>query len=335
MKELLNLLFEFRSLNRQQAREALINISLQRYNTSEIVAFMSAYQMRSVTIEELAGFRDAMLELSLPLNFEQQDILDIVGTGGDGKNTFNISTLACFVAAAAGCKVAKHGNYGVSSVSGSSNVLEAIGYRFTNDPVILQDQLGETGLCFLHAPLFHPSMKSVATQRRELGLRTFFNILGPLVNPAQPGNIVLGVYNLEMARLYNYILQGTDKNYSIVYSFDGYDEVSLTSDVKLITRSSERSLSPAELGFNTFRQSDLLGGTTIRESAALFMDVLRGAGTEAQNAVACANAAVAMKCVHEDRSFDECVARSFDALLSKKAFDIYKRLTEKRYEYSG
>ena len=221
MKEILNLLYEHKTLSRTQAKEVLVNIATEKYNHSQVAAFLSIYLMRFITVEELSGFREAMLELCLKTEFNTNETIDIVGTGGDGKDTFNISTLACFVTAGAGVKVTKHGNYGVSTVSGSSNVLEAIGYKFTNDKTILQKQLDEAGICFLHAPLFHPAMKSVGPIRKELGIKTFFNMLGPIVNPCFPKYQLIGVYNLEMARLYNYLLQDTNIEYAIVHSFDG------------------------------------------------------------------------------------------------------------------
>ncbi|MGZ4057221.1 MAG: anthranilate phosphoribosyltransferase [Bacteroidia bacterium] len=326
MKELLNNLFEHRTLTSEEAKEVLVNIASERYNTSQVAAFMSVFLMRSITVQELSGFRDAMLDLCLKVKFDTNETIDIVGTGGDGKDTFNISTLSCFVAAGAGLKVTKHGNYGVSSVSGSSNVLEAIGYKFSNDPGVLQKQLDEAGICFMHAPLFHPAMKSVAPIRKELGVRTFFNMLGPIVNPCFPKYQLLGTYNLEMTRLYNYLLQATDSQYAIVHSFDGYDEISLTSDFKLISKTKEQIMQPTDLGFEKLNQDELLGGDTVDISAKLFMEILNGNGTKAQNNVVCANAAIAINCVHPKRSISECVLLAKESLESKKAFDVYKKL---------
>ena len=270
MKEILNNLFEHKTLSKETAKEVLVNIASAKYNPSQVAAFMAVYLMRAITVSELAGFREAMLELCLRTEFDTNETIDIVGTGGDNKDTFNISTLACFVAAGAGIKVTKHGNYGVSSVSGSSNLLEAIGYKFTNDKSILQKQLSGAGLCFMHAPLFHPAMKNVAPVRKELGVRTFFNMLGPLVNPCFPKYQLLGVYNLEMARLYNYLLQGTAAEYRIVHSLDGSDEISLTGPYKLRARNREEVIEPSR----TLNAHELAGGNTIQESAALFMKIL-------------------------------------------------------------
>jgi len=326
MKQLLNNLFEHKSLDKQQAKEVLLNIAQSKYNNSQVAAFLSVYLMRSITVDELTGFREAMLELCLPIDFKGAETIDIVGTGGDGKDTFNISTLACFVTAGAGLKVAKHGNYGVSSISGSSNVLEAIGYKFTNDNSILQKQLDEAGLCFLHAPLFHPAMKSVAPIRKELGVRTFFNMLGPIVNPSFPKYQLLGVYNLELLRLYNYLLQESNQQYVIVHSLDGYDEISLTSPFKIVSVQEEQVLSPQQLGFKTLKQSDLHGGDSVETAAKIFVKILEGKGTEAQNNAVCANAAMAIRCVHPQKSIEESVAMAKESLISQKALGVYKKL---------
>lgn len=330
MKEILDILFEHKTLSREQAHEVLVNIASARYNSSQVASFMSVYLMRPITVEELSGFRDAMLDLCLKVDFESNETIDIVGTGGDGKDTFNISTLSCFVVAGAGVKVAKHGNYGVSSVSGSSNVLEAIGYKFTNDKSILQRQLNEAGLCFMHAPLFHPAMKNVAPIRKELGVRTFFNMLGPIVNPSFPKYQLLGVYNLEMARLYNYLLQNTSSEYIIVNSFDGYDEISLTDNYKIISRNKEQIIEP-EI---KLKQEDLFGGKTIGDSAKIFMNVLNGKGTKAQNEVVIANAGLAIYVAHprpfpkgrEEVSLASCFEHARESLESKKAFNVFKKL---------
>lgn len=328
MKNILNQLYEHKTLSREQAKETLVNIATEKYNHTQVSAFLSVFLMRPVTVDELLGFRDAMLSLCLKTEFTSHDTIDIVGTGGDGKDTFNISTLACFVTAATGIKVTKHGNYGVSSISGSSNVLEAIGYQFTNDKNILQKQLDEAGLCFLHAPLFHPAMKSVAPVRKELGLKTIFNLLGPIVNPCSPNYQLLGVYNLEMARLYHYMLQDTTLNYRIVHSLDGYDEVSLTSDFKLISKTKEEVLNPSVFKVNKLQQQDLYGGSTADAAAKLFMKIIGGEGTEAQNNAVCANAAIAINCVKTSVSIADAFGLAKEALLGKKAFNVYKKLIE-------
>jgi len=322
MKEILNNLYEHKTLSREQAKEVLVNIASMKYNSSQVASFMSVYLMRPITVEELSGFREAMLELCLKIEFDTNETIDIVGTGGDGKDTFNISTLSCFVVAGAGIKVTKHGNYGVSSVSGSSNVLEVIGYKFTNDATVLQKQLDEAGLCFMHAPLFHPAMKNVASIRKELGVRTFFNMLGPIVNPCFPKYQLLGVYNLEMARLYNYLLQNTLNEYVIIHSFDGYDEISLTGNYKMISREKEQIIEP-EI---KLKQEDLFGGKSVEESARLFMNVLNGEGTKAQNEVVIANSAAAINCVKKGLSLSDCNAMAREALKSKNALKGYKKL---------
>lgn len=326
MKTILNQLFESQPLTRVQAKEVLVNIANGAYNHMQVSAFLSTYLMRFITVDELAGFRDAMLELCLKVDFANHETIDIVGTGGDGKDTFNISTLACFITSGAGVKVTKHGNYGVSSVSGSSNVLEAIGYKFTNDKGILEKQLDDAGICFLHAPMFHPAMKNVAPIRKDLGLKTIFNMLGPIVNPCFPKHQLLGVYNMQMARLYNYLLEAEGASYSIVHSFDGYDEVSLTSDFILLSDKKSQLLTPAQLGMKTIEQKDLFGGETVEASAQLFMKILRGEGTVAQNDAVCANAAIAIQCVHPELSLLECVDKAKTSLASKSAFKVYEKL---------
>ncbi len=326
MKKILNFLFEHKSLSRDQAREVLLNISREVYNESEIASFITVYLMRSITIEELQGFRDALLELCIPVNLDGQQVMDIVGTGGDGKNTFNISTLSCFIVAGTGNKVAKHGNYGASSISGSSNVMEQLGYKFKNDQGTLRKELDEANICFLHAPLFHPALKVVGPVRKNLGVRTFFNMLGPMVNPAFPKHQLVGVYNLEMARIYNYLLQETDKNFTIIHSLDGYDEISLTGDTKVITNEGERIMSAESLGKRTVQASDIYGGDTVQEAAKIFTSILNGNGSWAQNSVVLANSAMALQCTGKYANYDECYQLAVDSLESGKALAALNKL---------
>jgi anthranilate phosphoribosyltransferase len=297
MKNILNKLINHERLSKVQAREVLVNISEGKYNQSQIAAFMTVYMMRSIGIEELEGFRDALLELCIPVNVSDYNTIDLCGTGGDGKNTFNISTLASFVTAGAGVHVTKHGNYGVSSISGSSNVMEQLGVKFNNDNDHHKRCLDEAGICVLHAPLFHPAMKNVAPIRRELGVKTFFNMLGPMVNPAFPKNQLVGVFNLELARMYGYLYQKGTKNFAVLHAMDGYDEVSLTGPVKMISNVSETLLNPEDFGVAQITQSDIYGGETVKESAHIFSEILSGNGTEPQNNVVCANAGLAISTV--------------------------------------
>ena len=326
MKEILNNLFEHKTLSRATAKDVLVNIAYAKYNASQVAAFMSVYLMRSITVEELSGFREAMLELCLKTEFDTNETIDIVGTGGDGKNTFNISTLSCFVAAGAGIKVTKHGNYGVSSVSGSSNVLEKIGVKFTNDISVLNKHLNEAGVCFMHAPLFHPAMKTVAPVRKELGVRTFFNLLGPIVNPSRPKYMLLGTYNLEIMRLYNYLLQETSHHYTIIHALDGYDEISLTGNFKMISKNTEQIIEPQQLGLSKVNEQELHGGNTVDESAQLFLQILNGKGTKAQNEAVIANAGMAIRCVKQDQSLKDCVAQARESLERKNALNVYNKL---------
>ncbi len=319
MKKILNYLFEYKTLGRQQAKEVLVNIANGIYNESEISAFITVYLMRTITIDELQGFKDALLELALPLNLGNHDVMDIVGTGGDGKNTFNISTLSCFIVAGTGNKVAKHGNYGASSISGSSNVMEQLGYRFKTDRDILNRQLETANICFLHAPMFHPALKAVGGIRKNLGVRTFFNMLGPMVNPASPSYQLVGVYNLEMARIYNYMLQQGDTAFTIIHSLDGYDEISLTGDTKVITNAGEQVMSAEALGKRTVLPSDIYGGNSTEEAAGIFKKIISGNGTWAQNAVVIANAAMALFCTGKYNNYEICYQLAVESLESGKA----------------
>ncbi|ANI90555.1 anthranilate phosphoribosyltransferase [Arachidicoccus ginsenosidimutans] len=325
MKKLLQYLFDYKTLSREQAKEALINISKSLYNEYEITSFVTVFLMRSITIDELQGFTDALLELSVKIDLGN-DLIDIVGTGGDGKNTFNISTLACFIVAGTGQKVAKHGNYGASSISGSSNVMEQLGYKFKSDEALLKKELDEANICFLHAPAFHPALKTVAPIRKNLGLRTFFNMLGPLVNPAGPKFQLLGVYNLEMARLYNYLLQQSGKAFTIVHSLDGYDEISLTSDTKVLSDKGEYIATPEQLGKRQVDAQDIFGGNTLEEASGLFKKIINGKGSWAQNSVVLANAAMALHCTGKYTTYDDAFSAAVDSLESGKAHQCLQKL---------
>jgi len=326
MKKVLNQLFEHQHLDKAQAREILIKIAGNEYNQAQVAAFITVFLMRSVSVEELSGFREALLELCIEVDFSDFETIDLCGTGGDGKNTFNISTLASFVVAGAGLKVAKHGNYGVSSVSGSSNVLEHLGVRFSNDQSKLKKQIEKAGIAFLHAPLFHPAMKTVAPIRRELGVKTFFNMLGPLVNPSQPAHQTIGVFNLELFRLYKYIHQQLNKNYVIIHSLDGYDEISLTSSFKKVSNYGEEIINPDSTGFKTYTQEQISGGNSIEDSAKIFMKVLTNEATNAQKDVVVANSALAINCLNPEQSYFDCVGLANDSIRSGKALEAFKKL---------
>lgn len=326
MKEILHHLFEHKTLSKTEATEILKNIALGKYNHSQIAAFMTVYLMRSITVEELEGFREAMLDLCIGLDLATYTPIDLCGTGGDGKNTFNISTLASFVVAGAGQPVAKHGNYGVSSVCGSSNVLEYLGIHFTNQFDTIRQQLEQANICILHAPLFHPALKNVAPIRRELGVKTFFNMLGPMVNPAFPKNQMVGVFNLELARLYAYLYQKTDKNFSIVHSLDGYDEISLTDNFKVFSRNQEYLAEPNIFVEEKIYFEQIYGGETIAEAAEIFMNVLNDRCTEAQKAVVLANAALALQTAQPKINLEEAQAQAKESLESGKALACFRKL---------
>lgn len=327
MKELLNRLINQETISKEEAKKVLVNISKGSYNNSQIASFLTVYMMRSISVEELAGFREALLDLCMSIDLSDFNAIDLCGTGGDGKDTFNISTLASFVTAGAGVKVAKHGNYGVSSSCGSSNVLEYLGIHFTNDEVVLQQSIDKAGICVLHAPLFHPAMKNVAPIRKELGVKTFFNMLGPMVNPSFPKNQMVGVFNLELARMYGYLYQTTDKNYAILHDLAGYDEISLTDRTKMITNLEDKMIRPADLGIKSIAQKDIYGGKTVKDSADIFVKVLSGEGTEAQSNVVCANAGLAISVVNQ-LSHQEGFELAKESLLSKNALKTFKKLQE-------
>lgn len=328
MKEILQRLTSHLTLEREEARNILKKIANGEYNNSQVSSFLTVFMLRMITVHELAGFRDALLDLCLATDLSEFETIDLCGTGGDGKNTFNISTLSSFVVAGAGCKVTKHGNYGVSSACGSSNVMEYLGYKFTNNRETLRNQLDKANICFLHAPLFHPAMKAVAPIRRELGVKTFFNMLGPMVNPSFPKNQLVGVWNLETARLYNYIYQQTDKNYTILYSLDGYDEISLTSEFKMISNQEEELLSPEKIGYPRLTHEELKGGTTVEKSVKIFLNILEGNGTAAQKAVVIVNSGMALKKLFPGKSLPECFELAEDSLQEGKAINLLRKLLE-------
>ena len=327
MKNILNRLINNELLSKEEAKNVLVNISNGSYNPSQIAAFLTVYMMRSISIDELAGFREALQELCVRIDLSDYNTIDLVGTGGDGKDTFNISTLASFITAGAGIKVTKHGNYGVSSITGSSNVMESLGIKFSNDSDFLKKCVDQAGICILHAPLFHPAMKNVGPIRKELGVRTIFNILGPMINPSFPKNQLLGVFNLELARMYAYLYQNTDSNFTIVHALDGYDEVSLTGATKIITHSTEGMLNPEDFSVRLIQQSEIEGGKTVEESAQMFLNIISGKGTEAQNNVVCANAAMAIATVTGCTPL-EGFEQAKESLFSGKGLVALKKLQE-------
>lgn len=322
MKHVLNRLIAHESLSREESRQLLIEIAEGAYDSHQVASFMTIFMMRSITVDELTGFQEALQSLCVPIDVSSFDPIDLCGTGGDQKDTFNISTLASFVTAGAGVPVAKHGNYGVSSSCGSSNVMEYLGIRFTPDPEVLKRCLDQANICIFHAPLFHPAMKAVAPIRKALGVKTFFNMLGPLVNPGMVKKQLVGVFSLELARLYAYRFQQTDMRYTIVHALDGYDEVSLTSAAKLISPKGERLIEPSDFGFNRLNALAIAGGNDIQASAQIFMNVLEGKGTPAQNQVVLANAALAIATA-EDLTIDRALERATESLEEKKALTAF------------
>ena len=325
MKKILNRLTQHETLTEKESRNIIIDISEGKLNTSEISSFLTIFMIRNITIEELNGFRKALIELSLKINLNEFDPIDLCGTGGDEKDTFNISTLASFVTAGSGVKVAKHGNYGVSSSCGSSNVLEYLDLKFNNDSDKIRKAVDKANICFLHAPLFHPAMKNVAPVRKELGLKTFFNMLGPMVNPSMPKKQVVGVYNLELARIYNYLYQTTDINYNIIHSIDGYDEISLTKGTKVYSRESEFILDSKDFSLKDIDSKNIRGGKDIESSSKIFMDVLNGEASNDQENVVCANASLAIA-ISKDISIIEAFDKAKESIKTKNALKCFNEL---------
>jgi anthranilate phosphoribosyltransferase len=326
MKEILNRLFEHDKLSRTEAKEVLLQIGSGKFHEVQITAFTTAFNMRPLTLEELQGFRDALLELCIKVDFQGMPTIDVVGTGGDNKNTFNISTLSCLVVAGAGYKVTKHGSYGVSSAVGSSDVLIQLGYPFTNDQQILLRHLEKANICFLHAPLFHPALKNVVPVRKQLGTKTFFNIMGPLVNPVQPSHQMFGTFSLELLRSYQYIMEQSGRRFSIIYALDGYDEISLTGDIKWVSNESEKLLNPESFHLQKISGSDLYGGESAADAAKIFMSVLSNEATRAQRDVVVANAGLAIHTIHPEKSLLDCTAEALESIKSGNALKTLKKL---------
>ncbi|ULB35034.1 MULTISPECIES: anthranilate phosphoribosyltransferase [Proteiniphilum] len=325
MKEILYKLFDSHYLSREEAKQILFNIVNGDIPDTQIASLITSFLMRSISVDEILGFRDALLEMRLPTDLSEYSPLDIVGTGGDGKNTFNISTSACFVVAGAGYNVVKHGNYGATSISGASNVIEQLGVKFTTDINLLRKSLENCHITYLHAPLFSPALKAVAPVRKSLGVRNFFNVLGPLVNPVQPKYQMLGVYNLSMLRLYSYIYQEEDKKFCIVHSLDGYDEVSLTSQFKVSSNKGEQLFVPEELGFSRVSQEALYGGDTPEEAAQIFRNVLNCRATDAQMNAVLVNAAFGIQTIDQEKPIGECLQMAEDSLYGKKALMVLEK----------
>lgn len=331
MKEILYRMLSHEELTRQEMRDILVSITHEKYPTEQITALLTGLQMRGITVDELLGFRDGILETGVSAILDADRYIDIVGTGGDQKNTFNISTCACFVVAGAGYKVAKHGNVAATSVSGASNVIEGHGVKFTNDIDKLNRSINEAGIVYLHAPLFANAMKFVAPIRKHIGFPTIFNLLGPIVNPSQPKCQLLGVANLDQMRLYNNVYQKIGIDYGVVNSIDGYDEISLTSNFKVTTNNYERIFSPSNLKFPVAMPGDICGGelSTKEDAIKVFDSVLANEATSSQKNVVLANAAFAIQ-VYESGQKDilECLDIARESLESGKAMQVLKKFIE-------
>jgi anthranilate phosphoribosyltransferase len=328
MKELLKRLFNHEELSREEACQLLQDITAGRYNEIQIASLLTVFQMRGIKVEELIGFRNALLSTRIPVDLSAYRPIDIVGTGGDGKNTFNISTCACFIVAGAGYPVAKHGNYGATSISGASNVMECYGIRFTNEQDKLLRSMEKCGMVYMHAPLFNPAMKTVAPVRKAMEVRTLFNLLGPLVNPCLPAYQLLGVADLTQMRLYTNTLQRLGVGFAVVNNLDGYDEISLTDEFKVMTNRYETIYKPSELEFDIVRQEELFGGNTPQEAARIFDNVLHNCATKAQTECVLINASFAIQAMEPLKPIEECVAIARESLQSGKALHTLKKFIE-------
>jgi|SRR5690554_791354 len=326
MKDILNKLFTYKTLTKEEAKKILLEISQQKHNHIQIASFLTVFSMRSVTVDEMTGFIEALQEGCVSVDLNGYETIDMCGTGGDEKNTFNISTISSFIVAGAGVNVAKHGNYGVSSGCGSSNLMEALGYTFSNDSAKLQNEIEKAGMCYMHAPLFHPPMKEVAPIRKQLIIRTFFNIAGPLVNPATPTAQAIGVYNLEVARIYKYVLENAKKRFIIMHSLDGYDEISLTGPVKIIANDFERQMTAEDFGLQQTKAANISGGTTVENAITICLNILQNKATQSQKDVVIANAAMGIKSIRQKLSIEDCIAMARESLESGNAYSVMKKL---------
>ena len=325
MKQILYRLFEHQYLGREEARKILEEIAAGKYSDTQVAALITVFLMRSISVEELSGFRDALMDMRLNIDLSEYSPIDIVGTGGDGKNTFNISTAACFVVAGAGYHVVKHGNYGATSISGASNVMEMHGVKFSSDRDKLARSIGECGMAYLHAPLFNPALKAVAPVRKSLAVRSFFNLLGPLVNPAKPAYQLLGVYNLPLLRLYSYTYQQSGVRFGVVHSMDGYDEISLTSEFKVTTAESEKVYTPEMLGMERCREEELYGGDSVEEASRIFDDVLQTKASRAKMNCVITNAAFAIRVINPQKSIEQCIDEARNSLYGMKALEVLNK----------
>jgi anthranilate phosphoribosyltransferase len=320
MQATLTELIQHRSLTKSQAKEIILGIGNDAFSDHEIVGLMVSLQTRSLTLDEIQGFREALLELAITPEIDASNAIDLCGTGGDGKNTFNISTTTSFVLASMGHQVVKHGNYGVSSMCGSSNVLEQLGVKFSNDSEDLNEQKEQFNLCFLHAPLFHPVMKKVAPLRKSLGIPTFFNIMGPLVNPVQPAYQLTGTFSLELARIYHHVLSPHRKNYSVLHSMDGYDEISLTGDTRVFSKLDDTILNATSVNVESINSQEIHGGNSTEEAAQILTSILKGEGTSAQNNVVALNTAQGIITLNPSQKIDEVFAIALAHIQSGEAF---------------
>jgi len=329
MKDILNRMLNHEELTYEETKNIIFGITKGEYPEEQITALLTGLQMRGVSVEELLGFRDGILATGVPAILDCDRYIDVVGTGGDCKNTFNISTTSCFVIAGAGYKVAKHGNYAATSVSGASNVIQNHGVTFTADVDKLNRSINECGIVYLHAQLFAKAMKFVGPIRKALQFPTVFNLLGPIVNPSQPKCQLLGVANLNQMRLYNQVYQRIGIDYGIVNSIDGYDEISLTGDFKVTTNHYERLFKPSDMGFPLSKAEELRGGATEEEAAQIFDAVLKNEALPGQKNIVLANAAFGIQVMEKGKkSIEECIDIARESIDSGNALSVFKKFVE-------
>ncbi len=313
-----------------EAKALMLDVLGEAGNGSQLAALLALLRLRGVTADELEGFCQAVLELSTPVDLGGEEVVDVCGTGGDGKGSFNISTTVAFVLAGSGCRVAKHGNYAVSSTCGSSNVLEELGVPLLASRDALLRSLERAGVCFLHAPLFHPALKRAAPVRRELGFRTVFNMLGPLVSPASPTFQMAGVYDREALRLYGHVLRSRGISFVAFVSSDGHDEVTLTAPLSVVSRDGEAELVPGDFGLPQAQPSALAAGANTAESAAIVRRILEGRGTKAQEDVVCAGAGLALRHLRGKLPLQDYVEAARESIASGRALRALELSTEGR-----
>jgi len=311
-------------LNINESEAFIHAIANDEFSEVELGGILTAIQMRGLTLDEFKGFRNALESYADRVSLYTNEAIDVCGTGGDGKDTFNISTTTAFILSAMGYKVIKHGNYGVSSICGSSNVLEYLGFNFTKDEQVLNQQLEKQNICFIHAPLFHPVLKKVAPVRKQLGVGTFFNAMGPLLNPIQPKFQLTGTYSLELAKIYQVLLRDKRQSFKVVYALDRYDELTLTADARVLGNNSDEILNANSFGVEVTSPENLKGGS-IEQSANMLRSILGGHASEELINVVASNTALGMSCFHPEKQYKILFEEAKAFISSGQAIKFHKQ----------